>query len=271
MRKPLTAIEIITMLMTLLAVLWFVGRPSKPFQPERAEPMGSQSPPEGGPAALGASDAAAPGNKADISGKPRGKSSDGEAAGKRVLPVETALKVPSFLEQILEGADPEEAMLLEQGMGFMKAGNYEEARRLFRALMDEHPDSALKAPAQWALAHSYYLEGGADNIALSAGRFGDFLARFSKYKPEILVEAAQIDLAIICMDIMRSDAKEQVRMEAAAAAASALREFLNRWPDNPQAAAARASLLQIQSYLSNLQKSGAGMGPQMSSSGPPKY
>ncbi len=260
MRKPLTAIEIITMLVTLLAVLWFVGRPSKPVQPERAEALGREGPPEGGSAAVGASNAAARGNSSDVSGGPRGKSTNAKAAGKRVFPIETTLKVPSFLDQILEGADPEEAWLLEQGMDLLKNGKYEEARRLFRAILDEHADSALKAPAQWALAHSYYLEGGADNIALSAGRFGDFLARFSKYKPEILVEAAQIDLAIICMDIMRSDAKEQVRMEAAAAAANALREFLNRWPDNLQAAAARASLLQIQSYLSSQQKPGAGMG-----------
>jgi hypothetical protein len=257
MRKPPTAIEIITVVVTLLVVLWFVGRNSKPVQIERAEPPGREDLPRGGSGAVDDSDATAQGKAGDVPSTPEGKSTDEKAAGKRVFPIETTLKVPSFLEQILSGADSEEAWLLDRGMGFLKDGNYEEARRLFRALMDEHPDSTLTAPAQWASAHSYYLEGGPDNIALSAGRFADFLVRFSKYKPEILVEAAQIDLAIICMDIMRSDAKEQVRMEAATAAASALQSFLERWPDNPQAAAARASLLQIQSYLSRQQKSGA--------------
>ena len=125
--------------------------------------------------------------------------------------------------------------------------------------MEDRPDSTLRAPANWALAHSYYLEGGHDNTALSAGRFGDFLSRFGSYKPEILVEAARIDLAIICMDLMRSGVTEQERVDAATVAFNSLQEFLNRWPDNPQAAAARASLQQVQDFLASRKKPGPGI------------
>ncbi len=98
------------------------------------------------------------------------------------------------------------------------------------------------------------MEGGTENLCLAAGRFADFLAQFNNLKPDVLVEAAQINFAIISMELMYLGPTEQERIEAARAAARALKTFLDRWPDNVQAAAARASLLQVQEYLSRSQQ-----------------
>jgi len=171
-------------------------------------------------------------------------------------------ELPSLLEQLLLESDPAVAALLLRGLELLKAGHYAEARSMFQAIIDEHPESGLRPVALWALALSHYREGGSGNLALSAGRFADFLARYGQFRPEVLVEAAQVDLAVICMDLMKSDASERLKVEAATVAAASMQAFLDKWPGHPQAAAIRASLLQVQGFLHSMQKSGNGKMPQ---------
>lgn len=173
----------------------------------------------------------------------------GRIAPQRASPDEAQLDIPTILEDVLLGSDPAVAGLLKQGLDFMEAGNYPEARRLFQTIMQEHPESGLQAPAHFSLALSYYMEGGAQNLALSAGRFADFLVNHKNYQPDVLVEAAQIDLAVVCVELMQSGFSERVKTEAARAAAGSLQTLLERWPDNPQAAVCRATLTQIQEFL----------------------
>jgi outer membrane protein assembly factor BamD (BamD/ComL family) len=161
----------------------------------------------------------------------------------------------SLLAQVLLESDPAVAGLLVSGLDLLNAGHYTEARSAFQAIMEEHKDSGLQPVALWALALSHYREGGAENLAMSAGRFADFLARYGQFKPEILVEAAQVDLAVICVDLIKSDASERLKVEAATVAAASLQSFLDKWPGHPQAAAIRNSLLQVQSLLPGMQQS----------------
>jgi hypothetical protein len=174
---------------------------------------------------------------------------------KPLLPGETMSDLRSLLAQVLLESDPAVAGLLVSGLDLLNAGHYTEARSAFQAIMEEHKDSGLQPVALWALALSHYREGGAENLAMSAGRFADFLARYGQFKPEILVEAAQVDLAVICVDLIKSDASERLKVEAATVAAASLQSFLDKWPGHPQAAAIRNSLLQVQSLLPGMQQS----------------
>jgi TolA-binding protein len=177
------------------------------------------------------------------------------AAG-RILAGEAFRQLSSLLEELLAESDPETAALLENGFGLLESRRYDEARSAFRSILEDHPDSVLRGPAQWCLAYSHYLEGGTDNLALAAGRFADFLVRHGNSKPEVLVEAAQLDLAVICMDLMNSDSSRQLKLEAAAVAVASLQSFVDKWPENPQAEAARASIRRIDAFISGMNEAG---------------
>jgi hypothetical protein len=261
MRRPLSAIEIIVVIGTLSVVIWIVNRASKPVQPMRTSQGIRRVPPESA-ATTPHSDASRLEDAAGVPAESTAGSQSQSAVRKPLLPGETMPELPSLLEQILLESDPAVAALLLRGLELLKAGHYIEARSVFQAIMEEHPESGLRPVALWALALSHYREGGTGNLALSAGRFADFLARYGQFRPEILVEAAQVDLAVICMDLMKSDASERLKVEAATVAAASMAAFLDKWPSHPQAAAIRASLLQVQDFLSSMQKSRNGRVPQ---------
>jgi len=255
MRRPPIGIELAVVLCAFAAVIWVtqrspgpdpadIKRPDAPAIPDAGRARGFPNPNPAGQTAAGNTNPAQ-----GLSGR--------DAANRNQRPFQDNVELSSLLQQLLAGADPESAALLERGMKLLQAGDFAGSRREFQAILDNYPQSVLRPPAQWALALSYYREGGEENMTLSAGRFADFLARYSSYKPEVLVEAAQLDLAVICMNIMRTGPNDKVKIEAASAAARCLQTFLERSPENPQAPAARVSLLQIQSFLASMQEPGA--------------
>ena len=244
----------------LSVVVWIVSRASKPAPSTgtRAEIRGI--PQQSGSTALH-SNASRSEDPASAGAGSGAVNRSQNAVRRPLFPGETMSDLRSLLGQVLLESDPAVAALLLRGLEMLQAGRYTEARSAFQAVMEEHPDSGLRPVALWALALSHYREGGAENLALSAGRFADFLARYGQFKPEILVEAAQVDLAVICMDLMKSQASERLKVEAATVAAASMTAFLDKWPGHPQAAAIRASLLPIQDFLSSMQKSRNGRLP----------
>jgi len=254
MRRPLSAIEIVVVVLTLAVVIWFVSRALRPVPPTATNQDISGVAHENGAVPLH-SDTARPEDAAGAAGESAAANQNPSAVRKPRLPGDTIPELPSLLEQILSTADPGVARLLLRGLELLQAGHYAEARSVFQAIMDDHPDSGLRPVALWALGLSHYREGGSENLALSAGRFADFLARYGQFKPEVLVEAAQVDLAVICIDLLKSDASERLKMEAATVAAASMQAFLDKWPQHPQAAAVRTSLLHVRNFLSAMQQS----------------
>jgi len=170
-------------------------------------------------------------------------------AGGRSTVSSAGTEIADYLYALLSQADPHKRVRFEEGMDLMARGEYGEARQVLQEFQDSG-ETSLRAPSHWALALSYYLEGGEDNLCLAAGRFADFVVNYSE--PDVLLEAAQIDLAIVSMDLMRTGSTERSRADAAWAAARALKAVLARWPDNDQAPAVRSSLHQVEEYLALL-------------------
>jgi hypothetical protein len=116
---------------------------------------------------------------------------------------------------------------------------------------DHGPDNPnAGASALWVYAYSFYSEGGMENVQKAKETFEDFIALFAN-GPEDLVQAAQIDIAVICIELMRSAPTLGYRIGAAAEAAQVLKNFLLRWPNCPRAYDASIALKNVQDFLFN--------------------
>lgn len=142
-------------------------------------------------------------------------------------------------------SDPGIRSLFDQGLEFIQRGEFNEARQTFQSITGFHPiDRKDLPPAYWAVALTYFEEGGSENLEKAAVRLKDFLAIFED-APDDLAESAQIDLAVIRLEQMRSAATDIDRIAAAKSAADALEAYVERWPDSQQAYAARISLAYV--------------------------
>lgn len=142
-------------------------------------------------------------------------------------------------------SDPRIRSLFDQGLEFIQRGEFNEARQTFQSITGFHPiDRKDLPPAYWAVALTYFEEGGSENLEKAAVRLKDFLAIFED-APDDLAESAQIDLAVIRLEQMRSAATDIDRIAAAKSAADALQAYVERWPDGQQAYAARISLAYV--------------------------
>ncbi len=232
-------------------VLFFVTRSTGTLQPAPSRP-GSVQPLHDKEVATTAvstlNEGARWANATSLPTRPTGIAAGNEIASEGIIDRDPARE--SYFEHLLSEVDPQDRTAFEHSLKLMGGGNYAEARRGFHEIIEKNPGTALEAAAHWCLGLAYYMEGGTENLYLAAGRFADLVAHFNNLEPEVFVEAAQIDLAIVCMELMYLVSTEQERIETAKAAAGAFKTFLDRWPDNVQAAAARGSLFQVQDYLS---------------------
>jgi hypothetical protein len=142
-------------------------------------------------------------------------------------------------------SDPGIRSLFDQGLEFIQRGEFPEARQTFQSITSFHPiERKDLPPAYWAVALTFFEEGGSENLERAAVRLKDFLAIFED-APDDLAAAAQIDLAVIRLEQIRSAATDIDRINAAKSAANALQAFVERWPDSQQAYAARISLAYV--------------------------
>lgn len=111
-------------------------------------------------------------------------------------------------------------------------------------------DSQAGASAFWAYTFSFYREGGYANLREAATQFQDFLAIFPN-GPDDLVQAAQLDIGVIDLELMGMAPTLGYKVAAAKEAANALMVFMARWPGDPKAYAASSALLNVQGFLLN--------------------
>ncbi|MGA2263100.1 MAG: tetratricopeptide repeat protein [Acidobacteriota bacterium] len=171
----------------------------------------------------------------------------GVSRSKAKLAAQSSLEDIACLRRMLAEAQPEVRNLFENGIALMKSGHYPEARSVFQSLILSYPGSALDAPAHFGMGVASFLGGDSEQ---AAGQFGDFVTSFSSDAGlEDFAQAAQIDLAVTEIQLMRSAASEKDRRVAALAVAKALIPYVLRWPNSPQTPAARAALDEATSYI----------------------
>ena len=141
--------------------------------------------------------------------------------------------------------EPGAKAFFEDGFRLERGGSYREARLAFQTLINTYPDCGLAAPAYWAVGLAYYQEGGSENLLHATDQFKNFVGFFGNREQE-LAEAAQLDIAVINMQLMGSTILNSDRRIYAGKVANALKTFLARWPRSPYAPAARLQLEEIQ-------------------------
>ncbi len=158
-------------------------------------------------------------------------------------------KIPSIQKLILD-ADPRARDLFESGLSYLNDGKFVEARLAFQVIVRQYPESGLEAPAHFAIGLSWYQEGDTENLLLAADQFKNLLLFFPR-EPELeeLRRAAQVDVAVIDMQLMRSEDSFEHAMISAEAAAGALKAFLLKWPNDPLAPSVSASLIEVQRFM----------------------
>jgi hypothetical protein len=170
-----------------------------------------------------------------------------KARAKIKLSAQTSLEDIASLKRILAEAQPGARNMFENGMALMKSGHFPEARSVFQSFILNYPGSALEPPAYFGIGVASYLGGDSDK---AADQFNDFMMSFSKDTGlEDFFQAAQIDLAVAEIQLMRSASNEEDRRAAAGTASFALTNFLLKRPNSPQAPAARVALNEVLTLL----------------------
>jgi outer membrane assembly lipoprotein YfiO len=73
---------------------------------------------------------------------------------------------------------PPDKTLFETGSNYLKSGQYIKARLAYQNLIQTYPDSDLSAEAYFAIADSYYDEGGTENLLNAEEQYGNFIVFF---------------------------------------------------------------------------------------------
>ncbi len=105
----------------------------------------------------------------------------------------------------------------------MRNGGYVEARLAFWTLIRTYPGDKAEPLAYWAIGLSLYKEGGEENLTMALDQFVNWLIFFPGEKDlEDLAEAAQINVAVIALEMMNSAPSEKEIITAAKISAQAL-------------------------------------------------
>jgi outer membrane protein assembly factor BamD (BamD/ComL family) len=149
-----------------------------------------------------------------------------------------------------DGVERGESSQFEAGISKMRKHEYPSARKDFQSLISAFPDSKLGVPAYWAIGLAFYEEGGIENLQQALDQFKNFIIFMGQDEQQELPAAAQLNIAVIHIQLMKTyakwrDSKHAVRAE------EALESFLTRWPDSVYAEAAKTQLDLIKSLLAS--------------------
>ncbi len=177
-----------------------------------------------------------------------------EPAKNQIVPLQPDLKRTSSMQRILADSDPAASALFKSGLELIDRGDFSNARRVFQEVLAYYGwdgnQNKIAAAAYWCIGLCYYREGGETGLSLAGTFFQSFLQTYPNCEPQELTLAAQMNLAVTYLDRMALETKEPARERDAQGAAAALKAFLEKWPDSPQAYAASLSLADLQKYLS---------------------
>ncbi len=174
---------------------------------------------------------------------------------KSIVAPESNWQDAALVRRILASSDPRAGYLYKDALGKIRKGKFSETRRALQQLMDLFPNDRSVPLANWSMGLAYYKEGGRENVRKAADKFKEFDLGY-EYEPDLeeLHQAAEINVALIELDLMNSATGEMLRSEMTAqkvgAAVLGLKSFLARWPDTQFAPAAQAALREIMDLTS---------------------
>jgi hypothetical protein len=151
----------------------------------------------------------------------------------------------------------EKAALLDAALNLMDKREFSGARQLLLKAfypvlrlsgndLATNPEMKALHRAMLAMGICLYKEGGTRNLHGAQSCLADYLLFPDD---EDFVQAAQIDLIIVSMELMQSEETEEARILAARDTEGVVETFLRQWPNHPYAQSAASILVQVQKYL----------------------
>ncbi|MDQ3418859.1 MAG: outer membrane protein assembly factor BamD [Acidobacteriota bacterium] len=143
------------------------------------------------------------------------------------------------------GAEEPDKFLYEHGSEALKDKRWFAAREYFRQLVDSYPQSDFRADAKLGIGDSYLGEGTAEGQVLAINEYQQFIAYFPTHDR---AHYAQYQLGMAHFEQMRGPTRDQTETRAAIAEFTT---YVQRYPDRPLIAEAKARLRETKDRLSD--------------------
>ncbi len=144
-----------------------------------------------------------------------------------------------------EGAVSPDKTLFENGMKFLKKSYFIKARLSFQTLINTYPESEYTPLAFYAIADSYYDEGGTENLLQAESQYKDFIIY---YPNDDKADDAQLKIAAINYRLMKPYDRDPTYARKAEAE---LKKFLEMFPDSDLAPTAQEFLHDVEENRAN--------------------
>ena len=146
--------------------------------------------------------------------------------------------------RIPEGTLEPDKFLFERGTEALERKRWLTAREFFRTLLDSYPQSTHRAEAKLGIGDSFLGERTGEAYVLAVNEYREFLAYYPRHER---AHYAQFKLAMAYFQQMRGAERDQTDTKSAIVELTA---YLQRFPDAPLAAEARARLREARDRLS---------------------
>jgi outer membrane assembly lipoprotein YfiO len=142
------------------------------------------------------------------------------------------------------GNTPPDQFLYQRAQDAMMHQRWEDARKYFQQIVDNYPQSMLRADAKLGVGDSYLDEGGEANFVLAENEFKEFL---TFYPTSMRADYAQYKLAMTHFKRMRAPERDQTET---AAAVHEFEVFFDRYPSSMLTSEVREKWREARSRLS---------------------
>ncbi len=133
--------------------------------------------------------------------------------------------------------------LFETGTEYLEKSQYIRARLAFQTLISTYPDSEMTPLSYFAMADSFYEEGGTENLLQAEDQYKNFIIFYPNHP-----KAPDAHLKVISanMKMMRSPDRDQ---QYSYRALREIKDFMNRFPDSDYAPIVRQFRTEVEENL----------------------
>jgi len=138
---------------------------------------------------------------------------------------------------------PPDKTLFQTGSDYLKKGQYIKSRLAFQTLISTYPDSDMASEAYFAIADSFYEEGGTENLLQAEDQYKNFIVFFPT-SPK--ASDAQMKVISLNMRMMRAPDRDQQYSDKAL---REIKKFLQQFPDSDYVPIAKQFKIEVEESL----------------------
>jgi outer membrane assembly lipoprotein YfiO len=138
---------------------------------------------------------------------------------------------------------PPDKTLFETGSDYLKKSQYIKARLAFQTLINTYPDSDMAAESYFAIADSFYDEGGTENLLQAEDQYKNYIVFFPTSPKAV---DAQMKIISINMKQMRSPDRDP---QYSYKALQEIKKMLEKWPDSDYAPIAKQYQMEVEENI----------------------